>query len=131
MSSLPDFSGGHNDLPAENTRRSPAFALVFPMMGNLVVFEATEFTDGFEGRSFRLKNLTDRSGWSCQIARNGQDHICECRGFKTTERCQHVKSLIALLDSGILDSQYDPDRPESPFPSPQQLADEAGVELPF
>ena len=131
MSSLPDFCGGHNDLPAQKTRQLPAFALVFPVMRNLVVIEVTEFTSGVEGRSFRLKNLGDRSSRACHIARNGQDHVCECRRFKTTGRCNHIKALIALLDSGALDSQYDPDRPESVFPSPQQLADEAGVELPF
>lgn len=131
MSSLPDFTGGRNDLPAEKTRRLPALALVFPTLRNLVVCEATEFTSGFEGRSFRLKNLGDRSSWSCHIARNGQDHVCQCRRFKTTGRCKHVKALLALLDFGVLDSHYDPDRPESVFPSPQQLGDEAGVELPF
>ena len=111
MSNLPNGTGGRNNLPGQIVGHRPALTLVFPTLRKLVVCEATEFTSGFEGRLFRLKNLTDRSVWSCHIARNGQDHICECRRFKTAGSCKHVKALNTLLDTGALDSQYDPDRP--------------------
>ena len=131
MSNLPIRYDARNRQPAQIARRRPAFAMAFPTRRKVLVFETTEFSCGFEGRSFWLENVADRSGFCCSVARNGQNHICGCGRFKTTGRCRHITALISLLESGVLDAQFDPDRPESPFPSPQQLADEAGMELPF
>ena len=131
MSNLPSRNCRCNYQSGTNAVKNPVFSLIFTVSRKLLLCEATEFTCGFAGRSFQLKNLADRKQWCCQIARNGQDHICECTRFKRVGSCRHIKALIALIESGVVDGLYEPDRPESVFPSPQQLADEAGVELPF
>ena len=105
--------------------------MAFPIGREVLVFETTEFSCGFEGRSFWPENISECSGFCCNVARDGQNHSCEGGRFKNTRRCRQISAMLSLLASGVLDGQFDPDRPESPFPSPQQLADEAGMELPF
>lgn len=64
------------------------------------------------------------------VAMNPQDHLCECRGFAAHGYCKHISAVRELIDAGHLDHP-EAGRPSEPFPSPQQLADEAGVDLPF
>jgi hypothetical protein len=60
------------------------------------------------------------------LAVNGQDHICECRGFTSHGRCKHVDGLIAVNREGCLE---DPRSiiPDEPHPTPAQLASDAAV----
>jgi hypothetical protein len=92
-------------------------------------YAVREFACGMDGRAFRLSKDTGEH-YSCMIARNGQDHLCECRGFEATGHCKHLDVMLDLVHSGEYD-EADTDRPCDVWPSPQQLADEAGEELPF
>jgi hypothetical protein len=97
------------------------------------IYTVDEFPVGgpaWDGRAFRLTKDSTGEHYSCFVARNGQDHLCECRGFEAHGHCRHVDALKRLIDTGRLDHP-EADRPVEPWPSPEQLAAEAGVALPF
>lgn len=64
------------------------------------------------------------------IAANGQDHTCTCRGFQAHSYCKHHDAIRGLLEGGHID-EPNADRKPEPWPSPEQLAAEAGCELPY
>ena len=61
---------------------------------------------------------------------NDQDHLCECKGHEARGRCKHVAALAALLAGGHIDEPCADRKPDA-FPSPEQLAAEAGLDMPF
>jgi hypothetical protein len=85
---------------------------------------------GFDGRGFQLRKDRTEETYGTFISRNGQDHICDCRGFEAHNRCKHHDAIQHLIESGKLDHP-EAGRPVEPWPSPEQLAADAGVELPY
>src|SRR5262245_41180234 len=94
------------------------------------LYDVREFPTGWDGRAFQLVKDSDKSVYDVFVARNGQDDKCDCTGALQHGRCKHCDALRALIQAGRLE---DPraGSPQAPFPTPQQLADEAGVDLPF
>src|SRR5258708_4908991 len=71
-------------------------------------YRVEEIPTGIEGRAFLLhrpleavaEDGTERYG--VLVARNDQDHLCECRGFEAHGRCKHLDALHWLLGAGHL-----------------------------
>lgn len=100
------------------------------------LYTLAELPCGFDGRAFTLTRDTDGQVYNVFIARNGQDSTCDCAGFTFTSddptggRCKHVDAIRHLIETGRLD-HAEADRPGEPWPSPEQLAADAGGDLPF
>lgn len=94
------------------------------------LYTVNEFPTGWDGRAFQLVKDADGRVYDVFVSRNGQDDRCDCTGNLQHGRCKHLDSLRALIAS---DRLTDPRHaaPVEPFPSPEQLAAEAGVALPF
>ena len=97
------------------------------------LYVVDEFSVGWDGRGFRLTKDNggpEHEGYDVFICRWGQNDLCDCLGFSQHSRCKHVDALRHLIESGQLD---DPraGAPVEPFPSPEQLAAQAGMNLPF
>jgi hypothetical protein len=95
------------------------------------LYTVNEFPTGWDGRAFQLtKDDGIGTVYDVFVSRNGQDDRCDCTGNLQHGRCKHVDSLRALIEAGRLE---DPRAaaPVEPFPSPEQLAAEAGVDMPF
>ena len=100
------------------------------------LYAVAEFPCGFDGRAFSLTRDTDGEVYNVFLARNGQDSTCDCAGFTYTSneptggRCKHLDAIRHLVEA---DRLSDPrhDAPAEEWPSPAQLAAEAGVALPF
>jgi hypothetical protein len=90
-------------------------------------YRVAEFVPDMDGRAFTLTK-SDGDHYSCLVV-NSQDGLCECRGFEKEGHCKHLDTLRAMLAAGELDAEDG--RPDSPFPSPEQLAADAGEDLPF
>lgn len=84
---------------------------------------------GWEGQAFRL-DKPNGEHYNVFVCRRGQNHLCDCKGFESCGNCKHHDAVRHLLWEGELDDPRG-HAPLDSFPSPQQLADEAGVELPF
>jgi hypothetical protein len=99
-------------------------------------YTLAEFPCGFDGRAFALTRDTDGQVYNVFVARNGQDSSCDCAGYSFTSndpgggRCKHLGAIRHLMDAGRLDHP-EADRPGERWPSPEQLAADAGVDLPF
>ena len=123
---------------ASVARREPITEIEFeyPVLtifknGKVEDYTVAEFIPGagWEGQAFKLTK-SNGEHYNVFVCRRGQNHLCDCKGFEACGNCKHHDSIRHLLWEGELD---DP-RGKAPFdnhPSPQQLADEAGVELPF
>jgi hypothetical protein len=66
-----------------------------------------EFPADFAGRAFMLTKLdagTDKAEerYSCFVARDGKNRLCECKGFHFAGHCRHLEALDALLANGWL-----------------------------
>lgn len=100
------------------------------------LYTVLEFPCGFDGRAFTVTKDATGEVYNVFVARNQQDSSCDCAGFTYTSndptggRCRHLDAIRHLMESGRLE---DPRHaaPAEPFPSPEQLAAEAGVDLPF
>ena len=100
------------------------------------LYTVSEFPTGWDGRAFEL--VKDRTGETFNVfaCHHGQNSTCDCAGFTYTSneptggRCKHLDAVLHLLHTGQLE---DPraGAPVEPWPSPEQLAAEAGVALPF
>lgn len=88
-----------------------------PVAGTLTIhtdrattrYAVSEFPSGWDGRAFTLVKLgaaPDEGGrdgsYSCFVARNGQDQLCECRGFQSHGHCKHLDSVTAMIAAGWL-----------------------------
>jgi hypothetical protein len=93
-------------------------------------YSVSEFPTGWDGRAFRLAKDENETAYNVFLARNSQDNLCDCIGFESRGCCKHVDSLRHLLHQGLLDDPRE-GFPSEPHPSPEQLAAEAGCELPF
>ena len=78
--------------------------------------------NGADGRAFLLTRTGEELAYVVFLARNGQDDGCTCLGFHYGKGrpCKHVAAMKELLHAGDLDPRPDP------FPSPEQVADDAG-----
>ena len=100
------------------------------------VYDLAEFPCGFDGRAFALIPDAGDDLYHVFVARNGQDSTCSCAGFTYTSdqptggRCKHLDAVLHLLHEWQLD-EVEAGRPVESWPSPEQLASEAGVALPF
>jgi hypothetical protein len=94
------------------------------------LYDVAEFPTGWDGRAFQLVKDSDRSVYDVFVSRNGQDDRCDCTGHLQHGRCKHVDSLQALIEAGLLVHPCD-EAPAEPWPTPEQLAEAAGVPLPF
>jgi hypothetical protein len=100
------------------------------------LYTLAEIPCGFNGRAFALTRDADGQVYSVFVARNGQDSTCDCAGFSVTSgeptggRCKHLVAIRHLMDAGRLDHP-EAGRPGEPWPSPERLAADAGVDLPF
>ena len=70
-------------------------------------YRVTEFPTDWQGRGFHLGKVTEGSdkteeSYSCFVGRNGQDKMCECKGFTFAGHCKHLASLTALIVAGKL-----------------------------
>jgi hypothetical protein len=80
------------------------------------------------GCSYILQKDDNQTIYNVFVAANGQDDFCDCKGFEHHGHCKHHGAVRELLYRGDLE---DLDRPGENFPSPEQLAAQAGVEDPF
>ena len=100
------------------------------------VYTVEEIPTGMDGRAFLLhrdeeavaKDIAagreQEARYGVLIARNGQDDLCECRGFTAHGRCKHVSAMRGLIEGGHIDEPGQ-DAPVDSFPSPEQLAHDA------
>ena len=70
-------------------------------------YRVTEFPTGWDGRGFYLEKAETglecaSEGYSVMIARNGQDKLCQCKGFTFAGHCKHLSALEALIENGQL-----------------------------
>lgn len=82
----------------------------------------------WDGVAYRLDKSDNKSHYNLFCARNGQDNLCDCNGFEAHGHCKHMDAMLELLNRGLLE---DLGRPKSDWPTPEQLAEAAGVPLPF
>jgi hypothetical protein len=74
-------------------------------------YDLEEIPVGMDGRGFLLHRddqavADDPDGverYGVFIARNGQDHLCECRGHAAHGHCKHVDALRFLVEGGHLE----------------------------
>lgn len=88
-------------------------------------YEVEEFacTGDFDGRGFRLRKGVDV--YDVFLARNGQDHTCDCRGFCAHGHCKHVeavKASVAEIPNPLHRPEYD--LPPFPYPGFDPFVDE-------
>ena len=110
------------DLPRTAAKNAPARSfdytpdgegqgvLVISIGHEVTVYKLTEFGcgDGFDGRGFQLVKVvggSDRESeaYDVFVSRNGQDHICPCKGFVYQGHCKHVDAMREVVASGALD----------------------------
>jgi hypothetical protein len=108
------------------------------------VYQVEEISTPMEGRAFLLhrspeaiardgiRDLTEEptNRYGTFLAQNGQDHICECKGFASRGYCKHVSGLIAVITAGQLEHPM-AGAPVQQFPSSEQVASDALIEAPF
>jgi hypothetical protein len=137
-------SGTQEQVPTTTTaKRPPETAIEFDPPTLLIrkhkhefLYTLVEVLCGFDGRAFTLTRDTDGQVYNVFVARSGQDSTCDCAGFSFTSndptggRCKHLDAISYLIDAGRLDHP-EADRPGEPWPSPEQLARAAGIDLPF
>ncbi|HEX3152939.1 MAG TPA: hypothetical protein VHR66_33010 [Gemmataceae bacterium] len=72
-------------------------------------YTVEEIPTGMDGRAFLLHRdpaTVEAEGpdadayYGVLVARNGQDHECECKGFQAHGRCKHHDALRSLLEAG-------------------------------
>lgn len=126
--------------------RPPTTTVEYDPLGVLLIrngsktqYTLSEFPVGgpvFDGRAFELVGDPDGGTYHLFCARNGQDSTCDCAGFtytsddRTGGRCKHLDAIRTLIEVGLLDGPRAAS-PAEPWPSPEQLAAQAGVDLPF
>ena len=97
-------------------------------------YTVEEINTGMDGRAFLLHREPEaiaKSADKCDrygvlIARNGQDDVCECRGFESHGRCKHVTALRGLIEAGHIDLTTATATPRAvTFPTPEQVAHDA------
>lgn len=84
-------------------------------------YVVSEVATGWDGRAFHLRKADgdDGSDEDCReldvfVARNAQDHRCECKGYLRHSRCKHLDSLKVLLAHDQLgDVMESPVNPEA------------------
>jgi hypothetical protein len=67
----------------------------------------------FDGRGFRVTREDTGDVYDVFLSRNGQDDLCDCRGFSAHGHCKHRDGLKTLLRCGALDRRMSvaaPDR---------------------
>jgi hypothetical protein len=95
-------------------------------------YDVEEINTGMDGRAFLLhrtpeaiaKSSDSTQRYGVLIARNGQDDLCECRGFEKGGYCKHVNAMRGLIEAGHIDRPGE-DAPVDAFPSPEQAAHDA------
>lgn len=98
---------------------------------------------GMDGRAFLLHRTPEAIAKDAErgdadaperygvfVARNDQDHICECRGFQAHGRCKHLDAVRGLIADGHLDA-IGAAAPVQPFPTPEQVTHDSLIEAPF
>lgn len=75
-------------------------------------YRVEEIPTGMDGRAFLLHRAAEAVAadgpdaderYGVFVARNGQDGICECRGFQRFGRCKHHDALKGLIGAGHID----------------------------
>lgn len=102
-----EFTGGAADGVMTITSRASYGGHV------VTIYAVTEFLpdSGFDGRAFRVVKQ-DGEVYSVFVARNGQDHSCDCKAgtYGRVKECRHVAALRALIRAGRLDDPRDDPR---------------------
>ena len=103
------------------------------------LYQVEEIPTGIDGRAFLLHRDpaaiaqdgpdADRC-YGVFVHRNGQDHLCECKGFASHGRCKHVDALRGLIETGRLEHPM-AGAPAPEWPSPEQVDADAKNEAPF
>lgn len=126
---------GSKTSPDRSIRWTPSGAAPVAHDGVLAVtdrkgtteYAVTEFLPdaGWDGRAFQVAKLDGSEGYSVFLARNGQDHTCDCAAgtYRRVAECRHVAALVTLLRDGHLDDPRADPRPAEPVTD--------GAELPF
>lgn len=103
------------------------------------VYQIEEIPTGIDGRAFLLHRdpgaiandgpeADDRYG--VLVHRNGQDHLCECKGFASHGRYKHVDAIRGLIEDGFLEHPM-AGAPPREWPSPEKVEAVAMIEAPF
>lgn len=88
---------------------------------DVATYTVEEIPTGIDGRAFLLhrdpadiaKDGPDAdSYYGVMIARNGQDHLCECRGHQAHAHCKHVDVIRRLVECGHIDHPEADPRPD-------------------
>jgi hypothetical protein len=75
------------------------------------LYQIEEIPAGIDGRAFLLHRAPAAiardgphadSRYGVFVHRNGQDQLCECKGFARYGRCKHVDALRRLIEDGHL-----------------------------
>jgi hypothetical protein len=151
LTATPHFSNApsadtYAGIPTTTTaKRPPDTAIEYDPNGGVLLirkgkceclYTLAEFPTGWDGRAFVVTRDADGEEYNVFVARNGQDSTCDCAGHTYTSndptgpRCKHIDALRHLIETDQLqDPRHDPR--VDPWPSPEQLAAEAGMNLPF
>jgi len=122
--------------PPETAVEFDAPVLLLRKGRDVQLYTVDEFPCGFDGRAFAVTKDSTGEVYHVFAARNGQDSTCDCAGFTYTSndatggRCRHLDAITHLLSADRLEHPL-AGAPVEPWPSPEQLAAEAGVALPF
>jgi hypothetical protein len=85
----------------------PAGVLTIKSKRAYTSYVVCEFPADMPGRAFHLAKLTEGTDpteerYSCFLASNGQDRLCECKGFAYAGHCKHLLAISTLLEAGKL-----------------------------
>jgi hypothetical protein len=95
-------------------------------------FKVVEVPCPLDGRGFVVtpEGFRTQQVFDVFVSQRAPDHFCTCQVCDNYGTCCHLESILHLIDTGELQHPM-ASAPHEPHPSPEQLAAEAGVELPF
>ena len=103
--------------------------VTFRQCGKTHVFDVEE-KGNRDGRHFVCTPAGGGVVADCLIHDNGKDHFCTCEVSQNFGSCLHIEGILQLMIAGMMDDVMDA-RQVEPWPSPEQVDFESGVEDPF
>lgn len=101
------FTPSDPDLPVLVDGLPAAGELEIQGKRNVCRYSVVEFPSGWDGRAFRFVKAGGEAGsdptesaYDVFVCRNGQDCLCQCKGFQRWGHCRHLAAARALIENG-------------------------------